>query len=423
MRVLLQSIITVLIIALGYFAAQYIQQLEPAAGMQMQDAHGAGGMAGVDADKGPHGGKLLTQGGLQLEITLYEQGVPPEFHAYPYLNGKAINPGEVDLTITLLRLGGKTDNFSFVPRGDYLLGDQPVTEPHSFDVRVRANYLGSDYEWQYQQYEGRTRILEETAAAVGIEVGTAGPAQIKDTLTLQGRVEYDAQRLRKVMARFPGVVRMASKNIGDRVQAGEVLAQVESNDSLQTYGVHAPISGIVIEQQVAAGETVTDTPLYVIANTDRVRVDLAAFRRDLPRLQRGQSVEVFSLDGEARATGKIDYLAPVSTAASQSTAVRIHLDNPEGIWRPGMAIKGVVTIRILETPLAVHNDALQKFRDFDVVYARHGDIYEVRMLQLGMSDGNYTEVLGGLDPGTEYVVKNSYLIKADIEKSGASHDH
>ena len=39
------------------------------------------------------------------------------------------------------------------------------------------------------------------------------------------------------------------------------------------------------------------------------------------------------------------------------------------------------------------------------------------------SDGNLTEVLGGLQAGDRYVVENSYLIKADIEKSGASHDH
>jgi cobalt-zinc-cadmium efflux system membrane fusion protein len=45
------------------------------------------------------------------------------------------------------------------------------------------------------------------------------------------------------------------------------------------------------------------------------------------------------------------------------------------------------------------------------------------MLELGRRDGENVEVLGGLEPGTEYVTGNSYLIKADIEKSGASHDH
>jgi cobalt-zinc-cadmium efflux system membrane fusion protein len=44
------------------------------------------------------------------------------------------------------------------------------------------------------------------------------------------------------------------------------------------------------------------------------------------------------------------------------------------------------------------------------------------MLELGRRDARAVEVLKGLEPGAEYVVANSYLVKADIEKSGASHD-
>ena len=67
--------------------------------------------------------------------------------------------------------------------------------------------------------------------------------------------------------------------------------------------------------------------------------------------------------------------------------------------------------------------ALQQFRDFTVVFAKIGDTYEVRMLELGANGGEFVEVLEGLKPGTEYVTENSFLIKADIEKSGARHDH
>jgi cobalt-zinc-cadmium efflux system membrane fusion protein len=67
--------------------------------------------------------------------------------------------------------------------------------------------------------------------------------------------------------------------------------------------------------------------------------------------------------------------------------------------------------------------ALQRFREFDVVFAQFGETYEVRMLTLGRRDADSVEVLEGLTPGTSYVTENSYLIKADIEKSGASHDH
>ena len=69
------------------------------------------------------------------------------------------------------------------------------------------------------------------------------------------------------------------------------------------------------------------------------------------------------------------------------------------------------------------NDGLQGFRDFTVVYAKVGDQYEVRMLEIGRKAGPWVEVLSGITLGTEYVALNSYLIKADIEKSGASHDH
>jgi cobalt-zinc-cadmium efflux system membrane fusion protein len=63
------------------------------------------------------------------------------------------------------------------------------------------------------------------------------------------------------------------------------------------------------------------------------------------------------------------------------------------------------------------------FRNFTVVFARVGDTDEVRMLKLGRSDGECVEVPGGLKPGNEYVTAQSYRIKADIEKSGASHHH
>ncbi|CAN8142740.1 hypothetical protein THIOSC15_730015 [uncultured Thiomicrorhabdus sp.] len=45
------------------------------------------------------------------------------------------------------------------------------------------------------------------------------------------------------------------------------------------------------------------------------------------------------------------------------------------------------------------------------------------MLELGEEDENYIEVLGGIEPGTEYATENSFLVKADALKDGASHDH
>ena len=88
-----------------------------------------------------------------------------------------------------------------------------------------------------------------------------------------------------------------------------------------------------------------------------------------------------------------------------------------------LAVEGEAVVGAHTAPLAVRTQALQRFRDFTVVFARIENTYEVRMLELGRRSPEWTEVLGGLEPGEVYVSENAYLIRADIEKSGASHDH
>ena len=115
-------------------------------------------------------------------------------------------------------------------------------------------------------------------------------------------------------------------------------------------------------------------------------------------------------------------MLPVATSG-QSVVARVSVPNLEGKWRPGMTVSADVTLAQREVPLAVKESGLQRFRDFTVVFAQVGETYEVRMLELGQRDGEYAEVLEGIKPGTRYVAEQSYLIRADIEKSGASHDH
>lgn len=421
LRWMAQVLLVIVIAALGLVAGVKILALKSSATAMEEDHGHEHGVQG--ALEGPHGGRLLRHGDFALEVTIYEQGVPPEYRVYAYRNGKLLNPAKIDLRIEVDRLGGDTNTFVFRPRGNYLVGNGVVREPHSFDVRVQAQYGGRNYAWEYESYEGRTQIPREIAEASGIETAEAGAAEIRETLLLQGTVEYDVERVRHAMARYPGVIIDLNASIGERVDADDVLAEVESNDSLQTYTVRAPIDGVVTEQLANTGETTGDGALYTIADLSRVWVDLAVFHGDQARVKIGQIVRVRSLDGQFEAFGKIGYLAPVSNALSQSTTARVFLHNPKGLWQPGMAVTGEVIVAEKKVPLAVRNSALQRFRDFDVVFAKVGNTYEVRMLKFGRSDKTHTEVLSGLDPGTEYVVKNSYLIKADIEKSGASHDH
>ena len=66
---------------------------------------------------------------------------------------------------------------------------------------------------------------------------------------------------------------------------------------------------------------------------------------------------------------------------------------------------------------------MQTFRDWVVVFMNDGSVFEIAILELGRRDGEWAEVLSGLRAGQRYATENSFIIKADILKSGASHDH
>jgi cobalt-zinc-cadmium efflux system membrane fusion protein len=372
--------------------------------------------------RGPNGGRLLTDGEFTLELAIFESGVPPEFHAWATSGGMPVEPRDVDLSVELSRLGGAVDRIGFAPQGDFLRGDATVHEPHSFDVTIVARHLGSEHRFEYESYEGRTTIAGDVARAAGIGTAVAAPGTISDELVLYGAIAPDATRVRAVHARFAGVIRSVTRNVGDAVRAGDALATIESNESLQTYTVTAPIAGTVTARHAAPGEQTDADALFEIADFSSVWAELDVFARDRPRLKPGLPVAV-TADTGTSATGSVDYLAPIGNRASQSVTARVVLGNADASWTPGQFVEARVTIGTAPVELAVPLSALQRFRDFDVVFAQVGETYEVRMLELGRRDGNFVEVLEGLEPGTTYVTDNSYLIKADIEKSGASHDH
>lgn len=377
-----------------------------------------------DYERGPHRGRMLRDGDFAVEITIFEDGVDPEFHVYPYTNDKPINPSAVNLEIDLGRLGGQVDEFQFTPQGDFLRGDGIVIEPHSFDVTVRAAYQGKQSDWSYDSYEGRTTIKQEQADAAGVEVEITGPATIKEAVTLSGRVELQPHGRAEVGAWFPGRIVEMTKRIGETVEKGETLARVTASESLQTYAIPAPISGVVMERRANVGDVATTgNALYIIADASQVHAEFYVYPRDAERLGAGQPVTVKSLSGEKSVEAEIETILPAADMMTQTIVAHVELPNDDKLWRPGQAVEGVVVVGGEQVPLAVKTEGLQRFRDFTVVYARVGETYEVRMLELGRRTPEWTEVLGGIDEGVTYVAKNAFLIRQDVEKSGASHDH
>lgn len=387
-------------------------------GAEHGDEHGE-----AEYERGPHNGRILREGDFAVEITIFETGVEPQFRVFAYRNNEPLPPAEVQLAMALTRLGGQVDRFAFTPEADYLKGDGVVEEPHSFDVAVRAAYGGATHEWAYESYEGRTTIAAAQAEAAGVRSEVVGPATIEETIALSGRVELQPQGRADIVAWYPGRIVSMSKEIGERVTRGETIARVTSRESLQTYAIPAPISGVVMARNANVGDVAETAPIYIIADARQVHAEFYVYPRDAERLRAGQPITVRSLSGDHSVRATIEAILPTADMMTQTIVAHVDLPNDDGAWRPGQAVEGAAVIAATEVPLAVRTRALQRFRDFTVVFAQVGETYEVRMLELGRQTPEWTEVISGIDPGTTYVTDNAFLIRADVEKSGASHDH
>ena len=170
------------------------------------------------------------------------------------------------------------------------------------------------------------------------------------------------------------------------------------------------------------GEQTDNGNLLSIVNTDSLMAELNVFLNDLQRIKLGDTVWL-SIKGVNHAVPARIQQIDTFSQANQSVMVRAQVDNQQGLLIAGGFLTAKIEVADHAVPLAVKRTGLQAFRDFTVVFAKVDEVYEVRMLELGRMEGEWAEVLGGLEPGTQYVSKNSYIIKADIEKSGAAHDH
>jgi len=392
------------------------------------DGHGHEEMVHSHEDvfeSGPHGGRLLRSGDFGAEVTIFEKGVPPQFRVYFYDHGVLIPPSDVDLTIVLDRLGDRQNEFTFRPEREFLRSQEVVEEPHSFDVSVTARRAGQSHNWEYSSHEGRIELGPEAVRAAKIDVEVAGPGTIRTTLALNGKITPNEDRMAHIIPRFPGIVKEVRKRLGDRVEKGEVLAVVQSNESLESYAVHSQIAGTVIKKHVTPGEFVAKgEDVYVIADLSTVWVDLDVYRQDFGLLEVDQPVTIDVGEGVAPAIGAISYISPFGAANTQTMLARVELPNPTGEWRPGLFVTAEVIVDEAEVPVAVRRSGIQRFRDWDVVFGYYdGEVFEVRPLDLGRRDDEWIEVLSGIEAGRPYAAGNSYIVKAELGKAGATHDH
>ena len=272
--------------------------------------------------------------------------------------------------------------------------------------------------------EGRVELTAAQLKNSEIVIEEAGPAKLRTKLRVFGKISPNEERLAHVMPRYPGIVRRVNKRLGDTVQKDDVLAVVQSNESLQEYEIKSDIAGTVVQKDVVVGESVgADKTIFVVVDLSTVWVDLNVYRQDFAKLRVGEKVLLEAAGVPEKIEGVISYISPFGAESTQTMLARAEVPNKSGMLRPGLFVSADVVLGEEEVDVAVKESALQTIDGKEIVFVQEGDSFEPRPVKLGRRDGDFVEVISGILPGESYAAKNSFVLKAQIGKGEASHEH
>lgn len=272
--------------------------------------------------------------------------------------------------------------------------------------------------------DGFVEITLEAASAAKIRTSRAASEPVANSTRLFGRTVADPQKVGHVQARYPGMITNVYAQLGEQVAAGDTLLEVEANDSLRAYQIRSPISGTVVERHANPGEFAGEHSLLTIVDFSTLWVSLDVFPQDAALVHPNQAVTITA--GDRVATAAIKFLNPKPNQQATIEA-RVPITNSEGQWTPGLFVEAEVLIDTTQVAIAVENNAVHDLDGEAVVfiYRESADEpgFKATPVTTGISDSKHTEIIGGMSLSDLYALENSYLLKAELEKSSASHAH
>ncbi|MDP6685195.1 MAG: efflux RND transporter periplasmic adaptor subunit [Candidatus Marinimicrobia bacterium] len=254
-------------------------------------------------------------------------------------------------------------------------------------------------------------ILKET----GIQIGIASEGFLEERIDLPGEIQISPDRLAHITPRFEGVVKEVFKQIGDDVLKDEVLAVIESNESLTDYELRSSMNGVVIAMHFTKGETARKQDHYFeVADLSEVWAILSVYQKYLAQLQIGQITNILLSSGTKSVSGKISYISPTLDKDTRTASARVILENTDSQFKPGQFITGQIVINKSNCKVLIPKTALETVNEHTVVFVYDGHIFEPSVLTLGKENQSHVEVLSGLNIGQQYVKENGFILKAQL---------
>lgn len=229
--------------------------------------------------------------------------------------------------------------------------------------------------------------------------------------------EQDYLQARQVMRE----AEIAVHNAQQKLMALGASPNVSANSgALNRYEIRAPFDGMVIEKHIALGEAVKeDASIFTISDLSSVWAEIIVSAKDLNVVRVGENVTVKATAFDSTAAGTVYYVGALMGEQTRTAKARVKLANPQMAWRPGLFITIEIIAKETEVPVAVSSDAIQTINDKPTIFIRIPGGFIAQPVTTGLSDGKVTEIVKGLQPGTQYAATGSFIIKSELTKGSA----
>ncbi|MGH8454082.1 MAG: efflux RND transporter periplasmic adaptor subunit, partial [Nevskiales bacterium] len=190
------------------------------------------------------------------------------------------------------------------------------------------------------------------------------------------------------------------------------------------YEIHSPENGIIIEKHIVQGELLNgESHPFVIANLDEVWINITVNQKDIQKFHLGQKVIISTGINDTEVQSEIDYISPTVSEETRSATARVVIDNKDGNWRPGLFVTANVKLSETEVTVVIPKTALEQLDNQTVVFKKTAEGFVPQKITTGREDHQSVEVLSGLNAGDEYVAEHAFVLKAELGKGEAEHEH
>jgi len=197
----------------------------------------------------------------------------------------------------------------------------------------------------------------------------------------------------------------------DYKAAGAQLAIV--NDSLAKSRVIAPVSGVIQQRMIAAGDFVKrGDALFEITRPELLQARLPFPEALALQIKVGQPVKIYSpLTPGEFVSGEITELQPSIGLGSRAVLAIIDLPDP-GKLRPRATLSGKVLIETRQQAVLVSNISIVRRPAGNVVYIINNGTAAARVVETGINEGGLVEIIAGLK-GNEIIATDGAAFLTD----------